>query len=99
MLCSPWKVKRSFGRTCLLHLQGRRISQARHQYKRGWQARNTHKLLLVIVIIIIIIVVVVVVVVVSFFLSSQLPDSLGPDTSLLSDWYSGSFPGRQSGRE
>jgi hypothetical protein len=30
-LCSPLKVNRHFGGTCRLHLQGRRISQARNQ--------------------------------------------------------------------
>jgi hypothetical protein len=32
-LCSPFKVNQHFGRTCRLHLQGRRISQERNQYK------------------------------------------------------------------
>jgi hypothetical protein len=34
---SPLKINRRFGRTCL-HLQGRRISQARNQHESGWQA-------------------------------------------------------------
>jgi hypothetical protein len=32
--CSPLKVNRRFGRTCHLHLQGRRIRQARNQRER-----------------------------------------------------------------
>jgi hypothetical protein len=35
MACSPLKVNRCFGETCLLHLQGWRISQARNQHKAG----------------------------------------------------------------
>jgi hypothetical protein len=31
--CSPLKINRRFGRTCHLHLQGRRISQARNQHE------------------------------------------------------------------
>jgi hypothetical protein len=33
--CSPLKVNRSFGTTCRLHLQCRRISQARNQHEAG----------------------------------------------------------------
>jgi hypothetical protein len=33
--CSPLKVNRRFGRTCRLHLQGRRIRQARNQREAG----------------------------------------------------------------
>jgi hypothetical protein len=33
MPCSPLKIKQRFGGTCCLHLQGRRISQARIQYE------------------------------------------------------------------
>jgi hypothetical protein len=36
--CSPLKVNRRVGRTCRLHLQGRRISQARNQSESRWQA-------------------------------------------------------------
>jgi hypothetical protein len=32
--CNPLKVNRRFGRTCRLHLQGRRISRARKQRER-----------------------------------------------------------------
>jgi hypothetical protein len=34
MLCSPLKVNRRFAETYRLHLQGRKISQARNQRKR-----------------------------------------------------------------
>jgi hypothetical protein len=33
--CSSLKLSRRFGGTCRLHLQGRRISQARNQHKAG----------------------------------------------------------------
>jgi hypothetical protein len=33
--CSPLKVNRQFGRTCRLHLQGRKIRQARNQSEAG----------------------------------------------------------------
>jgi hypothetical protein len=36
--CSLLKVHRRFGRTCSLHLQGRRISRARNQRESRWQA-------------------------------------------------------------
>jgi hypothetical protein len=36
--CNPLKVNQRFGGTYHLHLQGRRISQARNQYKSRWQA-------------------------------------------------------------
>jgi hypothetical protein len=35
MPCLPFKVNRRFGGTCRLHLQSRRISQARNQYEAG----------------------------------------------------------------
>jgi hypothetical protein len=35
---SLWKVNKCSGRTCRLHLQGRKISQARHQSESRWQA-------------------------------------------------------------
>jgi hypothetical protein len=38
-LCNPLKVKRRFGGTCRLHLQGRRISQALHQRDAGGKQR------------------------------------------------------------
>jgi hypothetical protein len=38
--CNPLKVNRRFGGTCRLHLQGRRISQARNQSESRWQARS-----------------------------------------------------------
>jgi hypothetical protein len=37
--CSPLKVNWPFGETCRLHLQGRRISQARNQLESTWQAK------------------------------------------------------------
>jgi hypothetical protein len=37
MPCSPLKVNQSFGGTCLLHLQVRRINRARNQRECGWQ--------------------------------------------------------------
>jgi hypothetical protein len=36
--CSPLKVIRRFGRTCLLHLQRLRISQAINQHESRWHA-------------------------------------------------------------
>jgi hypothetical protein len=41
MLCSPLKVNRRFRGTHRLHLQGRRISQARNQHERRWQVAFT----------------------------------------------------------
>jgi hypothetical protein len=38
MLCSPLKVNQHFRGTYHLHLQGRRISQARNQHESRWQA-------------------------------------------------------------
>jgi hypothetical protein len=38
------KVNRRFGRTCRLHLQSRRISQARNQRESRWQAERTLKM-------------------------------------------------------
>jgi hypothetical protein len=43
--CSPLKVNQSFGGTCRLHLQDRRISQAKNQHETGskqsnWLAKN-----------------------------------------------------------
>jgi hypothetical protein len=38
--CSPLEVNRRFGRTYRLHLQGRRISQARNQRESRWHAFN-----------------------------------------------------------
>jgi hypothetical protein len=35
----PLKVKQYFGGICSLHLQGRRISQARNQYEGGSKQR------------------------------------------------------------
>jgi hypothetical protein len=35
--CSPLKVKRRFGGTYRIHLQGRRISRARNQNESKWQ--------------------------------------------------------------
>jgi hypothetical protein len=35
--CIPLKVNRCLRGTCRLHLQGRRISQARNQHARRWQ--------------------------------------------------------------
>jgi hypothetical protein len=37
-LCSSLKVNRRFGGTCHLHIQGRKISQARNQRESRWQA-------------------------------------------------------------
>jgi hypothetical protein len=37
--CSPLKLKRRFGETCGLHLQGRRIGLARNQRKSKWQEK------------------------------------------------------------
>jgi hypothetical protein len=34
-LCGPLKVSHCFGGTCCLHLQGRRINQARNQHEAG----------------------------------------------------------------
>jgi hypothetical protein len=39
--CSLLKVNRSFGRTCRLHLQGRRICQTRKQRESRWQVEQT----------------------------------------------------------
>jgi hypothetical protein len=39
--CSPLKVKRRFGGTCL-HLQGLKTNQARHQHEAG--SKKTHEL-------------------------------------------------------
>jgi hypothetical protein len=39
-LHSPLKVSRHFGRTCQLHLQGRRINQARHHHEAGNKQRH-----------------------------------------------------------
>jgi hypothetical protein len=39
--CSPVKVNRRFGRTYRLHLEGRRVSQARNQHVAGSQQRAT----------------------------------------------------------
>jgi hypothetical protein len=36
--CSPFKVNRRFGVTYRLHLQGRKISQAKYQRESMWQA-------------------------------------------------------------
>jgi hypothetical protein len=36
--CTLFKVNRSFGGTCRLHLHGRKISRARDQRERRWQA-------------------------------------------------------------
>jgi hypothetical protein len=36
--CSPLKVNIYFGGTCSLHLQGRRISQARNKLEEGRNA-------------------------------------------------------------
>jgi hypothetical protein len=38
--CSPLKVSKRFGGTYRPHLHGRRISQARHQRERRWQAER-----------------------------------------------------------
>jgi hypothetical protein len=38
--CSPLKVSRRFGWTCRLHLQGRRISEARNKHVAGGKQRN-----------------------------------------------------------
>jgi hypothetical protein len=38
--CSPLKVNWCFGRTCRLHLQGRRISQARNHHEAGTSWAN-----------------------------------------------------------
>jgi hypothetical protein len=40
MPCSAFKVSRHFGGICRLHLQGRRISQARNQRESRWQAER-----------------------------------------------------------
>jgi hypothetical protein len=37
--CSPLKVNQRFGGTCRLHLQGRRICQARNQRGSRWKAQ------------------------------------------------------------
>jgi hypothetical protein len=39
--CSPLNVNWRFGGTCCLHLQGRRISQARNQRESRWQAEQS----------------------------------------------------------
>jgi hypothetical protein len=36
--CSPLKVNRHFGGIVRLHLQGRRVSEARNQRESRWQA-------------------------------------------------------------
>jgi hypothetical protein len=38
--CSPLKVNRRFGKSCRLHLQGRRIRQARNQREAGSKEGN-----------------------------------------------------------
>jgi hypothetical protein len=40
--CSPLKLNRRFGGTCRLHLQGRRISQARNQREAGGKLNGLH---------------------------------------------------------
>jgi hypothetical protein len=42
--CSPLKVNRSFGRNSRLHLQGRRINQARDQREEGSKQRACYLL-------------------------------------------------------
>jgi hypothetical protein len=34
-LCSPLEVNQRFGRTCHLHIQGKRVGQVRNQHKAG----------------------------------------------------------------
>jgi hypothetical protein len=41
MPCSPVNINRCFGRICRLHLQGRRVSQARNQRESRWQAEQS----------------------------------------------------------
>jgi hypothetical protein len=43
-MCSPLKLNWHFGETCRLHLQGRRISQARNQRESGSKQRSTLKM-------------------------------------------------------
>jgi hypothetical protein len=38
--CSLWKANQQFGGTCRLHLQGRRINQARNQHEAGTKHRH-----------------------------------------------------------
>jgi hypothetical protein len=42
ILCNPLKANQHFGGTCHLHLQGQRLSQARNQRERKWQAELFH---------------------------------------------------------
>jgi hypothetical protein len=42
---SQWKVNRRFAATCRLHLQGRRIGQAKNQGENRWQAEQAGFLL------------------------------------------------------
>jgi hypothetical protein len=44
MSCSPLKVNRRFGGTYCLHLQFRRVSQARNQRESGWKAEQSSTL-------------------------------------------------------
>jgi hypothetical protein len=44
-LCSTFKPNRSFGATCRLHLQDRKINQGRKQCESGWQGGSACNLL------------------------------------------------------
>jgi hypothetical protein len=46
--CSPLKINRCFRRICRLHLQGRRISQARHQHEADSKKTSAWNLILLV---------------------------------------------------